>query len=73
MKNILITDGAGFIGSNLAKKLIDKGYNVTFLDNLSSQVHGENPETNSPLFLSIKGRVNFIKGTVTYCLPNETA
>ena len=34
MKNILITGGAGFIGSNLALKLIEKGYNITVLDNL---------------------------------------
>jgi len=65
MKNILITGGAGFIGSNLALKLISKGYNVTVLDNLSEQIHGLNPEIDSPLFQSIKGQVNFIKGTVT--------
>jgi dTDP-L-rhamnose 4-epimerase len=44
MKNILITGGAGFIGSNLALVLIEKGYNITVLDNLSKQIHGENPE-----------------------------
>ena len=65
MKNILITGGAGFIGSNLALKLISKGYNVTVLDNLSEQIHGLNPENDSPLFQSIKDKVNFIKGTVT--------
>lgn len=36
MKNILVTGGAGFIGSNLIKKLIDEGYNVTSLDNYST-------------------------------------
>lgn len=65
MKKILITGGAGFIGSNLALKLIKRGHQVTVLDNLSPQIHGENPEENSPLFLSIKGKVTFIKGTVT--------
>jgi len=65
MKNILITGGAGFIGSNLALKLIEKGYNVTVLDNLSPQIHGENPQETSPLYISIKDRVKFIKGTVT--------
>ncbi|KQT17879.1 epimerase [Chryseobacterium sp. Leaf404] len=65
MKNILITGGAGFIGSNLALKLITKGYTVTVLDNLSPQIHGENPKETSPLFLSIKDKVKFIEGTVT--------
>ena len=63
--NILITGGAGFIGSNLALKLISKGHNITVLDNLSPQIHGDNPKETSPLFLSIKDKVNFIEGTVT--------
>lgn len=65
MKNILITGGAGFIGSNVALKLIAEGYNVTVLDLLSKQIHGENPEVTSPLYLSIKDKVNFIKGSVS--------
>lgn len=65
MKNILVTGGAGFIGSNVALKLLAKGYNVTVLDNLSKQIHGEDPEKTSPLYLSIKDKVNFIKGSVT--------
>jgi len=36
MKNILVTGGAGFIGSNLIKELINQGYNVTSLDNYST-------------------------------------
>ena len=59
-KNILITGGAGFIGSNLSLKLIEKAYNITVLDNLSPQIHAE----NSPLYNSIKDKVRFIKGTV---------
>ena len=65
MKNILITGGAGFIGSNLALELIKKKYRVTILDNLSKQIHGENPEKDSPLYMSIKDKVTFRKGTVT--------
>ena len=65
MKNILITGGAGFIGSNLALQLIKKGYNVTVLDNLSPQIHGSDPENSSPLYIGIKNKVHFIKGTVT--------
>lgn len=40
-KKVLITGGAGFIGSHLADELIDKGYRVRALDNLSEQVHGK--------------------------------
>jgi dTDP-L-rhamnose 4-epimerase len=65
MKHVLITGGAGFIGSNVALKLVAQGYNVTVLDNLSKQIHGDNPDETSPLYNSIKGRVKFIKGSVT--------
>ena len=65
MKNILITGGAGFIGSNVALKLIEKGYYVRVLDNLSKQIHGDNPEETSPLYRSIIRKVDFIRGSVT--------
>lgn len=65
IKNILITGGAGFIGSNLSLKLIEKGYTVTVLDNLSPQIHGDNPSLDSTLYKSIEKKVNFIRGTVT--------
>lgn len=65
MKHVLITGGAGFIGSNVALKLVTQGVEVTVLDNLSPQIHGDNPDVTSPLYNSIKGKVNFIKGSVT--------
>jgi len=34
MKNILLTGGAGYIGSHVTNLLIDQGYNVTIIDNL---------------------------------------
>lgn len=62
-KTVLITGGAGFIGSNLALRLIERGYSVTVLDNLSPQIHGEDPES-SLLYRAICDKVRFIKGSV---------
>jgi dTDP-L-rhamnose 4-epimerase len=59
-QRILITGGAGFIGSNLALKLLNKGYVVTILDNLSAQVHGKRANLNPKL----KGKVKFINADV---------
>ncbi|RYD94112.1 MAG: NAD-dependent epimerase/dehydratase family protein, partial [Sphingomonadales bacterium] len=62
--NILITGGAGFIGSRLALKLVERGHSVTVLDTLSPQIHGEDAK-NSPLFRALSDNVRFIQGTVT--------
>ncbi|MBK6008960.1 NAD-dependent epimerase/dehydratase family protein [Ramlibacter ginsenosidimutans] len=41
MQKVLITGGAGFIGSHLADELLAHGYRVRVLDSLDPQVHGE--------------------------------
>ncbi|MFL5261478.1 MAG: NAD-dependent epimerase/dehydratase family protein [Anaeromyxobacteraceae bacterium] len=48
-KTVLITGGAGFIGSHLADHLLARGYAVRALDNLSPQVHGD--EAARPRYL----------------------
>ncbi|MFN3444235.1 MAG: NAD-dependent epimerase/dehydratase family protein [Bacteroidia bacterium] len=64
MSKILITGGAGFIGSNLSIALVNRGHEVVVLDTLSPQIHGEQPE-QSVLFNTIKNKVKFIRGSVT--------
>src|SRR5690625_1575345 len=59
-KRILITGGAGFIGSHLTDELINQGYAVRILDNLSEQVHGQNAEV--PDYLHPEA--HFIKGDI---------
>ncbi|MBV4537367.1 NAD-dependent epimerase/dehydratase family protein [Pseudomonas urmiensis] len=60
---ILITGGAGFIGSALAIALAERGDEITVLDNLSPQIHGENPET-SALVQRLPASVRFVTGDV---------
>ena len=45
---VVITGGAGFIGSKLAHVLLQRGHDVTLLDNLSPQIHGDIPDVNLP-------------------------
>jgi dTDP-L-rhamnose 4-epimerase len=40
-KHVLITGGAGFIGSHLVDTMLGRGYEVSVLDSLSPQVHGD--------------------------------
>ncbi len=57
-EKILVTGGAGFIGSFLVDKLVDLGYQVRILDNLEDQVH----QGKKPTYLNKEAE--FIEGDV---------
>ena len=44
MTSVLVTGGAGFIGSHLVDQLVEEGYDVVVLDNLTEQVHDGKPD-----------------------------
>ena len=55
---ILITGGAGFIGSNLCEHFVGKGHDVTCLDNLSTGfLHNIEPLKAAPNFRFIQGDI----------------
>jgi len=58
-ERILITGGAGFIGSHLARHLLRQGHEVRALDRLDPQVH---PERERPAYLD--SDVELIQGDV---------
>lgn len=67
-KRMLITGGAGFIGSNAAEYFANKGYTVTYLDNLSRSGSQHNVEwlksLNNPSITFVQGDIrdlDFIK------------
>lgn len=64
-EHVLITGGAGFIGTRLAKRLVGAGHTVTVLDALIPQVHGADPFASSALLRSLDGVADVIVGSVT--------
>lgn len=58
MTKILITGGAGFIGSNLTEYFLNKGYQVTVLDNFSTGYrHNIEQHFNNSNFILIEGDI----------------
>ena len=63
---VLVTGGAGFIGSHLVDLLVSRGHEVSVLDNLDPQVHGPAAELSSGLADQVQsGAVRFHRGDVT--------
>jgi len=59
-KKVLVTGGAGFIGSHLVDKLIELGHEVVVFDNLEPQVHGD--DQKKPKYLNKE--CEFIEGDI---------
>src|SRR5215212_5016677 len=57
--NVLVTGGAGFIGSHLVDALVERGHRVRVLDALVSQVHGDDA---APTY--VNSGAEFIQGDV---------
>jgi ABC-2 type transport system ATP-binding protein len=60
-KNILITGGAGFIGSHLADELLKRGHRVRALDSLVPQVHGSGAQRPDYLDPEVELRVGDVR------------
>jgi len=60
IENILVTGGAGFIGSHTTDLLIEHGYHVTILDNLEHQVHGKTEKLPD----YVNSNTTFIRGDI---------
>ncbi|WP_077036103.1 NAD(P)-dependent oxidoreductase [Pelomonas sp. KK5] len=62
MSTVLITGGAGFIGSHLARTLQANGMKIRILDTLAPQIHGDIPKGLD--WLAAPG-IEFMRGSVT--------
>lgn len=68
MSNILITGGAGFIGSNLVEHFLNKGNKVTCLDNFSTgHRHNIEPFLTNPNFTLIEGDIRDLETCQKAC------
>lgn len=64
-RKVLITGGAGFIGSRVVRRFVEAGYQVTVLDSLIAQVHGPEPILTSPMYRDVREIAHIIQGSVS--------
>ena len=62
---VLVTGGAGFIGSHTTDLLVERGHEVLVIDNLDPQVHGPQPAIPKwTAALADRGKIQFVRGDV---------
>jgi len=63
---VLVTGGAGFVGSHVVDLLVARGHEATVLDNLDPQVHGPGASEPRHILGHVRsGTVRFVRGDVT--------
>lgn len=69
MRNILVTGGAGFIGSNLCERILAEGDRVVCLDNFATgHMHNIKPFMKNPQFTLIEGDIRDPQTCAQTCL-----
>ena len=63
LRKVLITGGAGFIGTALTKKLVQKGFEIRIIDSFSSQIHGHKTKDEATLTIS-EGPIEYINSDI---------
>lgn len=67
---VLVTGGAGFIGTHLCTELVASGYSVRILDNFHPQIHPSEDEAIEK-FKAVNPRVEIVKGDI--CKKSDVA